>query len=65
MPNIDPSSPDYVLVRVKLRQHVASALKEAAEEETKRTGRYVYVSNLVREALRDYLRSRSEPTISG
>jgi Arc/MetJ-type ribon-helix-helix transcriptional regulator len=65
MPNIDPSSPDYVLVRVKLRHHVASALKEAAEAETRRTGRYVYVSNLVREALRDYLRSRSDVVISG
>lgn len=61
MPNIDPSSTDYVLVRVKLRQHVANALKAAAEEETRRTGRYVYVSNLVREALRDYLRARQQP----
>jgi hypothetical protein len=59
MPNIDPSS-DYVLVRVKLRQHVASALKTAADEETKRTGRYVYVSNIVREALRDYLKARPQ-----
>ena len=59
MPNIDPTS-DYVLVRVKLRQHVASALKAAADEETRRTGRYVYVSNLVREALRDYLRARQQ-----
>jgi Arc/MetJ-type ribon-helix-helix transcriptional regulator len=55
-----PSTPasDYVLVRVKLRQPVADALKTAADEETKRTGRYVYVSNLVREALRDYLKGR-------
>lgn len=46
---------DYVLVRVKLRQSVAEALKDTAKAETQRTGRYVYVSNLVREALRDYL----------
>lgn len=57
MPNSSAPS-DYVLVRVKLRQPVATALKTAAEEETKRTGRYVYVSNIVREALRDYLNGR-------
>lgn len=50
---------DYVLVRVKLRQDVATALKSVAQRETKRTGRYVYVSNIVREALRDYLHSTS------
>jgi hypothetical protein len=58
MPNIDRSS-DYVLVRVKLRQHVADTLKSVAQQETQRTGRYVYVSNLVREALRDYLKAKS------
>jgi hypothetical protein len=58
MPNSSAPS-DYVLVRVKLRQPVATALKAAADEETKRTGRYVYVSNIVREALRDYLNGRN------
>jgi len=57
MPNIDPTS-DYVLVRVKLRQHVADTLKTVAQQETQRTGRYVYVSNIVREALRDYLKTK-------
>jgi Arc/MetJ-type ribon-helix-helix transcriptional regulator len=61
MPSSTPSS-EYVLVRVKLRQPVATALKTAAEEETRRTGRYVYVSNLIREALRDYLRDRGDAT---
>jgi Arc/MetJ-type ribon-helix-helix transcriptional regulator len=60
MPNIDPASTEYVLIRVKLRHHVANALKTAAAEETRRTGRFVYVSNLVREALRDYLRARQQ-----
>jgi len=57
MPNITPFS-DYVLVRVKLKQDVAAAMKNAAQSETARTGRYVYVSNLVREALKEYLRAR-------
>jgi len=48
----------YVLIRVKLRGSVVDALKEAAEEETERSGRYVYVSNLIREALREWLRAR-------
>lgn len=52
---------DYVLVRVKLRQEVATAFKSLAQRETERTGRYVYVSNLVREALRDYLQTRDGP----
>lgn len=57
MPNITPFS-DYVLVRVKLKQDVAVAMKAAAQSETTRTGRYVYVSNLVREALREFLKAR-------
>lgn len=56
---------NYVLVRVKLREEVAAAFKDMAQRETERTGRYVYVSNLVREALRDYLLQReAEPGIS-
>lgn len=49
----------YILVRVKLKGAVVEALKAAAAEETKRTGRFVYVSNLIREALREWLRGRS------
>jgi hypothetical protein len=63
MPNVSPFS-DYVLVRVKLRQDVAAELKHAAQTETERTGRYVYVSNLVREALREYLKARGSPVSS-
>lgn len=54
----------YVLVRVKLRQEVATAFKDMAQRETERTGRYVYVSNLVREALRDYLSQRDAEPVS-
>jgi hypothetical protein len=49
----------YILVRVKLKSVVVEALKAAAREETERTGRFVYVSNLIREALRDWLRART------
>lgn len=63
MPNVSPFS-DYVLVRVKLRQDVAAELKNAAQSETERTGRYVYVSNLVREALREYLKARGSSVSS-
>ena len=48
----------YVLIRVKLRGSVVEALKDAAEDETERSGRFVYVSNLIREALREWLRAR-------
>lgn len=54
----------YVLVRVKLREEVALGLKDLAQRETERTGRYVYVSNLVREALRDYLSERETEGVS-
>ena len=48
----------YILVRVKLKSQVVEALKDVANDETRRTGRYVYVSNLIREALREWLRAR-------
>lgn len=48
----------YVLVRVKLKSSVVEELKTVAEEETQRTRRFVYVSNLIREALREWLRAR-------
>ena len=48
----------YILVRVKLKSQIVEALKDAAHDETRRTGRYVYVSNLIREALREWLRAR-------
>ena len=48
----------YILVRVKLKSQIVDALKDAANDETRRTGRYVYVSNLIREALREWLRAR-------
>jgi Arc/MetJ-type ribon-helix-helix transcriptional regulator len=49
------STDSYVLVRVKLKSSVVEELKSVADAETDRTGRYVYVSNLIREALREWL----------
>ena len=52
------SSDSYVLVRVKLKSTMVEELKTVAEDETQRTKRFVYVSNLIREALREWLRTR-------
>lgn len=52
------ASDSYVLVRVKLKSTMVQELKDAAADETARTKRFVYVSNLIREALRDWLRRR-------
>jgi hypothetical protein len=45
---------DWVTVKLRLRPHVVAALHQAAEHESQATGRRVYATDLLRDALKAY-----------
>lgn len=45
---------DWVTVKLRLRPHVVDAIQQAAEKESQNTGRRVYATDLLRDALKAY-----------
>ena len=60
---IKPKNVDKNLFRVlvaRVRHHTHDELKSIAEKDTDRSGRQIYVADLVREAIRNYIRQRNQ-----
>jgi hypothetical protein len=54
---------DKSLFRVlvaRVRHHTHDELKDIAQKDTTRSGRQIYVADLVREAIRNYIRQRNQ-----
>jgi len=52
--NTKAKKDEWITVKLRLRPHVVAALHLAAEQESQNTGRRVYATDLLRDALKAY-----------